>query len=381
MAEDYYEILGVSRSASADEIKKAYRKLALKYHPDKNPGDKEAEEEFKKASEAYEVLADEDQRRVYDQLGHEAFQQQQQRGARGGGGGQSMDPFDIFSEVFGGGIFDSFFGGAGGGARGRQRGATRAGADLRYDMEIDFEDAVFGADKVIQIPRAESCEHCNGEGCEPGTSRRRCSQCGGMGMITMTQGFFSVRQECPNCRGTGEVVENPCRECRGEGRVRIRKKISIHIPAGVDTGSRLRVSDEGEAGARGGSRGDLYVVLHVREHEIFKRDGENVICEVPVQFTTAALGGTINVPTISGPAELKIPPGSQNGRTFRLRGKGIPSLNGRGRGDQHVQIFVEVPTHLNGKQKEKLQQFREASDENSYPRLKEFWEKAKKFFS
>ncbi len=378
MAKDYYEILGVDRSADTQEIKKAYRKMALKYHPDKNPGDKDAEEKFKEASEAYEVLADEQKRTMYDRFGHDAFKQQQQQQRGGGAGG--MDPFDIFSEVFGGGsIFDEFFGGAGGGGS-RRRSSTQAGADLRYDMEIDFEDAVFGADKEVEIPRPATCERCEGHGCEPGTSRSQCQNCRGMGQMTMSQGFFSIRQECPYCRGSGERIENPCKTCAGEGRVQQRKKIHIHIPAGVDTGSRLRVTGEGEAGRRGGPQGDLYVVLHVREHHLFAREGNDVICELPIAFPTAALGGKVKVPTVSGAAELKIPPGTQNGAIFRLRGKGIPSLSGHGRGDQRVKVFVEVPSKLNADQQEKLRELDQLCGEDSYPKLKKFVEKAKNFF-
>ncbi|NOY81808.1 MAG: molecular chaperone DnaJ [Kiritimatiellaeota bacterium] len=371
MPKDYYEVLGVDRSATAEELKKAYRRLAIKYHPDKNPGDKEAEERFKEASEAYQVLSDPAKRSQYDQFGHEAFVS----GQHGAGRGAGFDPFDIFQQVFGGSFFESFMGG------GRSREAARDGADLRYDLQIDFEEAVFGADKEISIPRAETCTRCKGTGCEPGTSRRRCPQCGGTGQITMAQGFFSIRQRCPVCAGTGEKIESPCRDCRGEGRVQKRKRIQIHIPAGVDTGARLRVAGEGEAGRRGGSRGDLYVVLHVRDHEIFQREDNDLYCEVPVPFTTAALGGTIKVPTVSGTAEVRVPPGTQSGTVFRLRGKGIPSLRGYGRGDQHVRVIVEVPVHLSAKQKEKLREFQEMTADSSYPRMRTFMAKARKFFS
>ena len=371
MVKDYYEVLGVNRNASSDEIKKAYRKLAVKYHPDKNPGDQKAEEKFKEASEAYEVLSDDKKRQQYDTFGHDAFKQN-----RRGGGAGATDPFDIFSEVFGGGsIFDSFFGGGG-----RTAGGARAGADLRYDMQIDFEDAVFGADKQIEIPKSVTCDRCEGEGCEPGSSRSRCPNCHGTGQVTMAQGFFSVRQTCPYCRGTGEHIEDKCRQCGGEGRVQQRKNIQIHIPAGVDTGSRLRVAREGEAGTRGGPTGDLYVILHVRKHDLFEREGDNLICEVPIPFTTAALGGMVKVPTVSGTAEVKVPAGTQNGRTFRLRGKGVPSLRGHGRGDQLVRVFVEVPTKLSKDQKERLNAFAEACNDDSYPRLKAFLDKARKFF-
>ncbi len=371
MARDYYEILGVNRSASAEEIKKAYRKLALKFHPDKNPGDHEAEEKFKEASAAYEVLSDDGKRRQYDQFGHDAFTQ---RGR--GGGAQHGDPFDIFSQVFGGSIFDNFFGGSG-----RSQTGPQKGSDLRYDIQVPFEDAVFGADRKIEIPRAETCTRCSGSGCEPGTSRHTCQHCRGTGQTTMAQGFFSVRQPCPYCQGTGEKIEKPCSDCRGEGRVQVRKQIQIHIPAGVDTGSRLRVSGEGEGGVRGGPQGDLYVVIHVKDHELFERDGNDVFCEVPVPFTTAALGGKIKVPTLSGTAELTIPAGTQNASVLRLRGKGIPSLRGYGRGDQHVRILVEIPTKLTPAQREKLEDFASSCDQKAYPRLGDFLKKASKFFA
>lgn len=373
MAKDYYDILGVSRSATQDEIKKAYRKLAVKYHPDKNPGDKEAEDKFKEVSEAYEVLGDEDKRKQYDQFGHDAFTNKQ--GAPGGG--PAGDPFDIFSQVFGGSMFDEFFGGGGGGRRTRQQ----RGSDLRYDMEVNFEDAVFGTDTTVQIPRAEACSGCGGSGAAPGTSTKTCPHCRGAGQVTMSQGFFSVRQACPYCRGQGETIESPCSTCGGEGRVQSRKRIQIHIPAGVDTGSRLRVPGEGEAGPRGAPAGDLYVVIHVKPHDLFRRDGSDVHCDIPIPFTKAALGGMVKVPTLSGTAEIKVPAGTQHGTVFRLRGKGVPSVRGSGRGDQLVHVIVEVPTKLNADQRQKLEEFEKATSEDTYPRLKKFLKKAKRFFS
>ena len=370
MARDYYEVLGIERSASQDEVKRAYRQLAVKYHPDKNPGDKEAEERFKEVSEAYEVLRDASKRAQYDQFGHDVYV----RGHRGGGA--TVDPFDIFSQVFGGSIFDSFFGGGGG----RRRAGPEPGADLRYDLQIDFEEAIFGANREIEIPRAGACDRCGGSGCEPGTSRKRCNQCGGSGQITMAQGFFSIRQRCPACQGMGESIDSPCRTCRGEGRVSRRQRIQIQIPAGVDTGSRLRVQGEGEAGRRGGPAGDLYVVLHVREHELFQRDGEDIHCELPIKYATAALGGTVKVPTIAGTAELKIPPGTQPGTVFRLRGKGVPSLRGHGRGDQHVRVGIEVPTNLSAALKSRLEEFDQEAGARAYPRIKAFMRQAKRFF-
>jgi molecular chaperone DnaJ len=380
MATDFYTLLGVERTASADDLKKAYRKLALKYHPDKNPGNKEAEEKFKDISQAYEVLSDTQKRAMYDQLGHEAYTQRGRPGPGSGGrGGGFSDPFDIFSQVFGdsgGSIFEELFGG---GRRGG-RGGPREGADLRYDLQITFEEAVFGTDKQIEIEKAEQCGHCHGEGMEPGTRKRTCPQCGGSGQITISQGFFSIRQPCNQCGGQGEKIEQPCKTCGGHGRLNRSKKLSLHIPAGVDTGSRLRVSGEGEAGVRGGPPGDLYVVLIVREHDLFKRSGNDLLVDVPIDFPTAALGGTIKVPTINGMASLKIPAGTQNGAVFRLRDKGVPSVRGDGRGDQHVRITVEVPRDLNREQREKLQAFADACTAEVTPTLKGFLDRIKKLF-
>lgn len=367
MAHDYYEVLGIDRAASESDIKKAYRKLALKYHPDKNPGDSAAEEKFKEASAAYEVLSNPDKRRQYDQYGHEAFTR------AGRAGAPHVDPFDLFSQVFGGGggggsIFDSFFGDRGGGG---SRG-PRPGSDLRYDMEIDFEDAVFGADTTIEIPRTVNCQTCGGSGAKPGTSSKRCSHCGGTGQVTMAQGFFSIRQGCPYCEGAGEVIDSPCSDCRGQGRVRRQKSIQIHVPAGVDTGSRLRVTGEGDAGGRGAPPGDLYVVLHVREHGVFRRDGLDLACDIPVPLHTAVLGGSVNVPTISGKAQIKVPPGTQSGTVFRLKGKGVPSLRGGGRGDQHVRVIVEIPTNLAADQKKAAEAFARATGKENYPLREKF---------
>jgi molecular chaperone DnaJ len=368
MAKDYYELLEVERSASAEEIKKAYRKQALKYHPDRNPGDNEAEEKFKEISAAYEVLSDDKKRRQYDQFGHEAF-------TRGRPTASAGDPFDIFSQVFGNSVFDTFFGG---GARSRQ--GPEQGASLRYDLQLEFEEAVFGSEREITIPRAETCDRCHGTGCEPGSSRRTCAHCRGMGQVTMAQGFFSISQPCPRCRGQGELIEHPCRECQGAGRVQRRKRIVVSIPPGVDTGMRVRVAGEGEAGTRGGPPGDLIVMIHVREHEVFKREGDDLYCEVPVPFHTAALGGKVRVPTISGPADLSIPPGTQNGKLFRLREKGVPSARGQGRGDQHVRVVVEVPSNLNTAQKQKLREFAELCDDGVFPLMRRFMERTRKFF-
>ncbi len=380
--QDYYKILGVSKNASDAEIKKAYRKMAIKYHPDKNQGNKDAEEKFKEISQAYEVLSDKSKRSQYDQFGHAAFTSGG-RSTHGFGGGGFHDPMDVFSQFFGGGggggssFFEDLFGGGGG-----QRSASSAvdGADLRYDMEIDFEDAVYGADKKITIPRMTACDKCNSSGCEPGSGRKTCSRCGGVGQVALSQGIFSVRQTCPTCQGAGEIVENPCRQCRGSGRIRTEKKLQIHIPPGVDTGSRLRVSNEGEGGLRGGRTGDLYVFIHVRKHNIFHREGNDIICEMPIPYSVAALGGIVEVPTISGKAKMKVPAGTQNSTILRLKGKGVPALRGGARGSMHVKIFVEVPTHLSNDQKSYLEKFDESLDDfRNNPLQTEFERKAKPF--
>ena len=378
--EDYYQLLGVSKSASAEEIKKAYRKKAVQYHPDKNPDDPEAEAMFKKIAEAYEVLKDSDKRAAYDRFGHAAFEQGAGRSARGFGG--FHDPFDIFREVFGGGgggagsIFDEFFGSGGSSSRG---GAQR-GSDLRYDLEIDLIEAAKGVEKEISFRRAARCNHCGGSGAEPGSSRTSCSTCGGQGQVTSQRGFFSVRQVCPTCHGSGFVIANPCHKCRGDGRVMKSSKIKLRVPAGVDTDSKLRSVGHGEAGVMGGDAGDLYVVIHVDDHEIFERHGEDLYCEIPIKFTLAALGGTIDVPTLNGKASLKIPPGTQSGTTFRLRGHGIPDLRHSRLGDQLVRVEIEVPTRLSSHQRKKLEDFAIASGDADNPVSESFFEKARRFF-
>ncbi len=379
MAKDYYELLGIERAADEGAIKKAYRKLALKYHPDRNPDDKEAEAHFKQVSEAYSVLSDPQKRRLYDQYGHDAFVNRNRGG--GGGGYTTVDPFDLFSSVFGdgfGSIFDDFFGGGGGG-RQRKAGPSR-GSDLRYNLRISFDEAVYGGDKKFQIKKAVNCDRCKGECCEPGSSRDNCPQCGGSGYVSLSQGFFNVRQACPRCNGTGYVIAKPCKKCRGRGHVNETRTIQIHIPAGVDTGNRLRVSGEGEPGSLGGPAGDLIVVLHVDEHEIFKRNGEDIHVEVPIDFPTAAMGGSIQVPTISGVANLKIPAGTQYGSIFKMRGKGVPSVRGTGRGDQIVHVSIEIPKKLNSEQHAKLKDFAATLDNKCHPHLEAFLDKVKSFF-
>ena len=369
---DCYEVLGVERSAEPDDIKKSYRRLALKHHPDKNPGDKAAEEKFKELGEAYEILSDPQKRALYDQHGHAAFD----RRAGGFGGGGFHDPFDIFREVFGGsGIFEDLFGG------GRSDPSQpHRGNDLRYDMEITFEEAAHGCEKEIAVTKPAPCETCQGSGAEPGSRIRTCPSCGGRGQIINSRGIFSIAQTCPHCQGAGRVLEKPCKACRGEGRREHSSKIKLRIPAGVDTGSRLRSAGNGEAGFRGGAPGDLYVVLHVQTHAIFQRDGDDLLCEVPVSFVQAALGAEIEVPALDGGTTIKIPPGTQPGTMFRLKSKGIRNVQGYGCGDLHVRINVEVPTHLSPDQKAKLHEFAELCNGKESPMSQSFFEKAKKLF-
>ncbi len=384
---DYYEVLGVERAASEEEIKKSYRKLALKYHPDRNPGDKAAEEKFKELGEAYEVLNDPQKRAAYDQYGHTAFDARARAaaGARAGGGGFGgfHDPFDIFREVFGGGggtgsIFDEFFGGE---SRRDASGAQR-GSDLRYDMEIEFQEAALGCEKEITVTKAEACEKCRGTGAESGSGTKTCTTCQGRGQVDQVLGgFMRVRQSCPRCDGSGRVVEKPCRVCHGTGRAERSSRIPVRIPAGVDNGTRLRLTGKGESGLRGGPAGDLYVVVHVKPHEIFQRDGDDLLCEVPVSFVQAALGAEMAVPTLEGTAHIKIPAGTQTGTIFRLKGKGVRNVQGYGFGDLHVRVVVEVPTRLNSTQRAKLEEFAATCDASVNPRSKSFFEKAREFFS
>ncbi|HEX9045917.1 MAG TPA: molecular chaperone DnaJ [Verrucomicrobiae bacterium] len=372
---DYYEILGVSRSASDEEIKKAYRKLAVKYHPDKNPGDHAAEEKFKELGEAYEALSDPQRRGAYDQYGHAAFDPRQRAG-RGGGG--FHDPFDIFREVFGGGgggsIFDNIFGQ-------QDPSGPQRGDDLRYNLEITLEEAALGCEKEITVTKLDKCETCDGSGAEAGSKLKTCTTCGGRGQVLTSRGIFSIAQTCPHCKGQGRLLEKPCKSCHGEGKKQKTSKIKLRIPAGVEGGSRLRSQGNGEAGFRGGPPGDLYVFLGVKHHEIFARDGDDLLCEVPVSFVQAALGSEIEVPTLEGRATVKIPAGTQPGTTLRLKGRGIKNLQGYGQGDLRVRVQVEVPTHLNHEQKNKLNEFAALCDGKEAPLTQSFFEKAKKFFT
>lgn len=386
--QDYYELLGVQRGASADEIRKAYRKLAMKYHPDRNPGDSAAADKFKEISEAYEVLSDENKRAAYDRFGHEGMKSQ--FGPGGFDFGRDFthmnDISDILGDLFGGGggggggIFESIFGGGGGGRSRNPNGAQR-GADLRFDLEIDLEEAVFGSERELTLPVSEDCSACRGTGAAPGGGRETCRQCGGSGVVIKGSGFFHVQQTCPICRGEGSVVRNPCRTCDGAGRVKAQRKLTLRIPRGVDTGTRLRLAGKGEEGARGGPAGDLHVVLHVRDNPVFARHGDDLSCEVPVPPDKAALGGEVEVPTTEGFAKLRLAPGTPNGKTFRMRGKGVPSVDGRGTGDLLVRIVIEIPSHLSSRQRKALEEFAACEEERSYPEARRFRAQADEFLA
>jgi len=370
---DYYKVLDVPKNASEADIKKAYRRLAMKYHPDRNPGDKQAEESFKEAKEAYEVLTDEQKRAIYDQHGHDGIDAARQGGGAGGFGGADFG--DIFGEVFG----DIF----GGGRRGGRSQVFR-GADLRYELELELPQAVFGYTTEIEIPRLMECETCHGSGAAKGHTPTTCDQCQGSGQMRISQGFFQLQQPCNRCRGTGRIIRNPCDTCLGQGRVRRTRKLSVKVPAGVATGDRIRLGGEGEAGRNGGPPGDLYIEMNVKPHSIFERDGDDLSCEVPVSFATAVLGGSVKVPTLEGDVSLKIPAETQSGRVFRLRDKGVKPVRGGDRGDLFCRVVVETPVNLSNDQRELLKKFDESlrSDGRGHtPREEGFFEGVKRFFA
>lgn len=382
---DYYEVLGVSKNASQDEIKKAYRKLALKYHPDRVAPDakKDAEERFKEVSEAYEVLSDPQKRSTYDQFGHAGME-----GAfRGGGfGWQDFTHFEDLEDIFGGFGLDEIFRNFGvdtgffGGWQQASRGGSRKGADLQYVLEVSFEEAVRGAEKSITIQRHETCGTCGGSGAKPGTKKQKCAACNGHGQVQRNSGFFSIVTTCNKCGGEGYVIKTPCAECGGSGREKVTRKIKVRVPPGSDNGLRLRMPGEGEAGLKGGSRGNLYILIKVTPHPIFERDNDTIICRVPITFAQAVLGAEIEVPTLEGKVLMKIPPGTQSGKVFRLRSKGVPHLGDYGKGDELVAVFVEVPANLNSEQKELLKKFADACGENTNPMSRSFIEKIKEVF-
>ncbi len=370
---DYYEVLGVNRDASEDDLKKSYRKLAMKWHPDRNPDNPKAEEHFKEAKEAYEVLTDAQKRAAYDQFGHAGVDPSAGAGAGAGFGG--------FGDAFGD-IFGDIFGGGGGG--GRQRSTVFRGADLRYNLEISLEDAARGTETRIRIPALEECETCHGSGAKPGTKPTDCTTCGGHGQVRMQQGFFSIQQTCPRCHGTGKMVANPCGTCSGSGRIKKHKTLAVKIPAGVDEGDRIRLSGEGEAGVNGGPSGDLYVVMQIKPHNVFTRDHNDLHCEMPVSFTTAALGGEIEIPTLDGYAKIKIPAETQTGKIFRLRGKGIKGVRSNSHGDLQCHVVVETPVSLTSRQKELLHEFEAISRKDAArhnPRANSWMDKVKAFFA
>ncbi len=372
---DYYETLGVNRDASEDELKKAYRKMAMKYHPDRNPDNPAAEAHFKEAKEAYETLSDTQKRAAYDQHGHAAFEAGGMGGGNpfGQGGAQGFDFSDIFGDIFGGGQR----GGSG-------RSSVQRGSDLRYNMEITLEQAARGTETEIRIPTMAECETCHGSGAKPGTTPTTCTTCGGHGQVRMQQGFFSVQQACPRCHGTGKMIASPCKPCNGQGRIKKHKTLSVKIPPGVDTDDRIRLTGEGEHGVNGGPAGDLYVVVQLKPHAVFQRDHNDLHCEMPISFSTAALGGEIEIPTLDGKASIKIPAETQSGKQFRLRGKGIKGIRSATHGDLHCHVIVETPVNLTDRQKELLREFESISDKDNdrhNPRAKSWMNKVKDFFA
>ena len=366
---DYYEVLGVSKTASEADLKKAYRRLAMKYHPDRNPDDGEAEAKFKEAKEAFEILKNPQKRQAYDQFGHAGVDP-----SAGGGQGAGFGGFgDVFGDMFG----DIFGNRQGSGER------VYRGADLRYDLDLDLEEAVSGVKKSIRIPTSEECDRCDGNGAEPGSKPEQCGTCKGAGQVRMQQGFFSVQQTCPQCRGRGQVIANPCNECKGAGRVRTHKQLDVTIPPGVDTGDRVRLGGQGEPGENNGPAGDLYVQVNIRPHKIFERDGSNLYCEVPITYATAVLGGELNVPTLSGNAKIKVPPETQTGKRFRLRGKGVKNVRTGIPGDLYCRVEIETPVNLTKKQKDLLKQLDQALHEGGSrhnPRGTSWKDGVKKFF-
>lgn len=367
---DYYEVLGVSRAATEDELKKAYRKLAMKHHPDKNPGDKQAEEAFKEISEAYAILSDAERRQQYDRFGHAAFDQ-----SSGFGG------FDFASAGFADDLFGELFGNLFGTRRGGGgRGRARRGEDLRYDLEVTFEEAVRGVERTIKVPRAVSCDDCKGLGTRGGVPREGCTACNGSGQVRFQQGFFTIAKTCGQCGGQGTYVKDACRTCRGQGTVEKTSALNIKVPAGVDNGSRLKLRNEGEPGRGGGPAGDLFVVISVEQHPLFERDGNDIICQLPVTFPEAALGTEIDVPTLAGKVKMKIPAGTQSGTVFRLQGKGAPDLRGYGTGDQLVRLTIETPRKLTTRQRELLEEFARESGNEVNPLSKGFFDKVKEIF-
>jgi len=369
---DYYDVLGVNKSSTADQIKAAYRKLAVKHHPDKNKGDKASEEKFKEASEAYHVLSDSERKQNYDNFGHAAFE----NGAGGRGGFGNFDFSGSFSD-----IFEDFFSDFGGRSGKRNRKANFRGADLRYDLSIALEESYTGKKQDIKFSTSEKCNTCSGSGSKPGHNAESCSMCGGHGQVRSSQGFFTVQQTCPQCSGTGEEITNPCSDCGGQGKKQASKRLSVTIPKGVDDGTRIRLAGKGEAGTKGSGNGDLYLFINVYSHDLFKRSDENLFFECPISIADAALGTSIEIPTIDGgKAKIKIPSGTQSGKQFRLKGKGMPYMRGSGNGDLYVQVNTEVPVSLNKEQKELLEKFREIENEKSNPSIKKFFQKAKSFW-